>query len=102
MTDVCDVVGCGSDEVDLAQGIRSLAERGLGRIHCEGGPSLLADLAKSDLLDEIALSLSPKLAGAPSREHLLPIPGGLQSPRRWNLLHAFEEDGTTFLRVGRP
>jgi riboflavin biosynthesis pyrimidine reductase len=102
MRAVCDVVPCGENDVDLPTAIAALADRGLGRIHCEGGPGLLGDLAHLDLIDELALSISPLLLGAPGKEHLLSVPGGLVPPGRWRLLHVMEEDGTTFLRLGRP
>jgi riboflavin biosynthesis pyrimidine reductase len=102
MRAVCDVIPCGENDVDLPTAIAALADRELGRIHCEGGPGLLGDLARLDLIDEIALSISPLLLGAPGKEHLLSVPGGLATPGRWHLLHAMEEDGTTFLRLGRP
>jgi riboflavin biosynthesis pyrimidine reductase len=102
MRAVCDVIPCGEKEVDLPTAIAALADRGLGRIHCEGGPGLLGHLARLDLIDEIALSISPLLLGAPGKEHLLSVRGGLVPPGRWHLLHVMEEDGTTFLRLGRP
>jgi riboflavin biosynthesis pyrimidine reductase len=102
LADDCDVVACGVEDVDLSMAMAALEERGLGRIHCEGGPGLLGDLARLDLIDEFALTLSPMLVGAPGHEHLLTVPGGLTPTARWRVIHVFEEDGTTFLRLGRP
>jgi len=43
--------------------IDALAERGLGRIHCEGGPSLFGSLLQADLIDALCLTVSPSLEG---------------------------------------
>src|SRR6266496_958786 len=58
-----DVVICGDEVVDLGAARSALADRGLTRIVCEGGPTLFADLAQAGLVDELCLSLSPQLAG---------------------------------------
>lgn len=81
----------GRDTVDLA-GLKSdLAERGWGRILCEGGPTLFAALLEAGLVDELALSWVPRLIAGDgpritagqltdahlSRRHLLDIDGTL-------------------------
>ena len=43
--------------------IDALAALGHRRILCEGGPTLLAQLAAAGLLDELCLTISPVLAG---------------------------------------
>lgn len=95
-----DVVPVGDDVVDLGAARSALADRGLTRIVCEGGPTLFADLARSGLVDELCLSLSPRLAG--------PGPGRISSGTSWPLdmvgRHALsldgllEEDGALFCR----
>lgn len=59
-----DVLVAGEDEVDLGQAVRLLAERGLTRLHCEGGPHLLTALLRAQLVDELCLTLTPLLLGA--------------------------------------
>lgn len=49
--------------LDLAAVVKLLRDRGYGRILCEGGPMLLGALAESNLLDELFLTISPRLAG---------------------------------------
>ncbi|HVQ87521.1 MAG TPA: pyrimidine reductase family protein [Actinomycetes bacterium] len=63
LSEVADVEICGEREVDLAEARRRLHARGLGRILTEGGPRLLGDFAAAGLLDELALSISPLIAG---------------------------------------
>ena len=48
---------------ELSVVLAMLAARGLRRVLCEGGPSLLADLVAADLLDELCLTTSPVLGG---------------------------------------
>jgi len=60
---VADVIVAGDELVDLAAARAALADRGLSRVLCEGGPHLFGDLAAAGLVDELCLSLSPMLAG---------------------------------------
>jgi riboflavin biosynthesis pyrimidine reductase len=59
----CEVIAAGTGQVDLALAVDRLAERGLGRILCEGGPHLLAQIAAAGRLDELCLSIAPQLRG---------------------------------------
>jgi riboflavin biosynthesis pyrimidine reductase len=97
LAEVAELVVAGSDRVDLAGALHQLAERGLGRVLCEGGPHLFAALLAADLVDELCLTVSPLLtgpgpgrinAGAPLATSLEPLQLG----------HALEEDGALFLR----
>jgi len=94
---VADVVVAGGDTVDLHAALLELGARGAGSVLCEGGPLLNSALAAGGLLDELCLTVSPRLVGGVAR-HMLdgpePVPGGL--PMR---LHAaYEEEGFLFLR----
>lgn len=64
LSEVADVVLCGEDSVDLTIMISRLAERGLQRLLCEGGPHLFADLLTAELVDDVCLTISPVLVGA--------------------------------------
>ncbi|WP_454044038.1 dihydrofolate reductase family protein [Cellulosimicrobium sp. Marseille-Q8652] len=57
------VVVVGEDEVDLGAGLRALADRGLRRVLTEGGPTLLGDLLRADLVDELCLTTTPGVVG---------------------------------------
>jgi riboflavin biosynthesis pyrimidine reductase len=92
---VADVIVAGEDTVDLKQARRVLAERGLGRVLCEGGPHLFGDLDAAGQVDELCLSLSPTLAGpGPGRI----IAGTASAARRLTLRQAIADDGFLFLR----
>jgi 5-amino-6-(5-phosphoribosylamino)uracil reductase len=58
-----DVVVAGGDTVEPALALAALAERGLLRVDCEGGPRLFGSLAAAGLVDQLNLTVSPVLAG---------------------------------------
>lgn len=58
------VLVCGEQELDLAAVLDALAGRGLRQILCEGGPHLFGSLLASGLVDELDLTLSPKLVAS--------------------------------------
>jgi len=60
---VADVVPCGETSVDPEAVVAALVARGLERIHCEGGPSFFGTLIRSDLVDELTLTIDPSLEG---------------------------------------
>lgn len=62
-TGVADVLGFGIGEVDLTAAVAGLAAHGLPHLLCEGGPHLLGSLIQADLVDEMCLTLAPKLVG---------------------------------------
>ena len=58
---VSDVLVAGEDLLDPVAMIEALSGRGLGRILCEGGPSLFGTLLAADVVDELCLTVSPRL-----------------------------------------
>ncbi|MUL43485.1 pyrimidine reductase family protein [Streptomonospora sp. PA3] len=84
-----DVVVAGEESVRPEAVLEALAERGLYRVLTEGGPHLLAEFTAAGLLDELCLTLSPRLLGpeatrivagaAPSHTHDLRMEGLLES-----------------------
>ncbi len=99
LAEVADVLVCGERRVDTAVALRALGERGLGRVLCEGGPSLHADLADAGLLDELCVTIAPLLAGP---DHLRMVRGRRwQAPLTMTLSQVLEEDGNLFLRYLR-
>ena len=56
----------------LAEGVRRLrAEHGVESILCEGGPQLLGDLVRADVVDELHLVIAPKQARDTDLTHIL-------------------------------
>jgi riboflavin biosynthesis pyrimidine reductase len=105
LSKVADVIVAGGDAVDLGAALTALADRGLSRVLCEGGPGLLADITTARLLSELCLTLSPVLAG-PDAVRVLGRPGaapGTRFPARsLRLAHLLEEDGVLFGRYLPP
>jgi riboflavin biosynthesis pyrimidine reductase len=99
---VADVLACGQQQVDLALALDLLAQRGLAHVLCEGGPALLGQLAGAGLLDELCLTISPRLVGpGPDRviagpEHAWPE---LRQVRPAALL--LDDEGFLFARYTR-
>jgi riboflavin biosynthesis pyrimidine reductase len=56
-----NVLVCGTEDVDLAQVKRHLDERGLREQLCEGGPALFAAGLSSGGVDELCLTLVPRV-----------------------------------------
>jgi riboflavin biosynthesis pyrimidine reductase len=77
----------------------ALGGRGHRAVLAEGGPTLNVQLAAAGLLDELCLSLSPRLVGGAAKRILdgLEVPG--TTPLR--LRSVCEQDGFLFLRY-RP
>jgi len=90
--------------LDLAAALAELRERfGVHSVLCEGGPHLAWQLLAAGLLDELFLSLSPKLAGGePSGGEGLRILAGaeLRPPVELELLGALHSASHLFLRYG--
>jgi riboflavin biosynthesis pyrimidine reductase len=91
-----DVVEAGTDSVDLGLLVSELGRRGLRRILCEGGPSLLAQLDDDGLVDEWNFTVAPIVAAGPS---VRPVHSSTSSKARLHLDRVFlAEDSTMFTR----
>lgn len=99
LADVAEVVVCGSTRVEPARLVTALVERGLRRIHCEGGPHLFGDLIAAGAVDELCLTLSPQLVAGPSSR----ISAGAApiAPVGMRLAHILRADDTVLLRYVR-
>jgi riboflavin biosynthesis pyrimidine reductase len=97
LSEVADVVVAGEDAVDVRSAVEQLAEHGLPRVLCEGGPSLLADVVAAGMLDELCLSLSPKLVGGSGTR----IVHGADLDAGFRPAHLLEQDGALFGRYVR-
>lgn len=93
LKDIAELVDCGGADVDLSTALRALHSRGLTRVHCEGGPTLLTSLIQAQLLDELLLTITPVIQGATKS-----LIGELDSPVRGVFSQVLVEDGTLLLR----
>ena len=101
LSEVADVLVAGEERVDLAAAVRGLAERGLTRVLCEGGPALFGGLLRAGLVDELCLTVSPMLTG-PGAGRIVAGPPPDTTTRPLRLLHLLEEDGVLLLRYQVP
>lgn len=85
-----DVLVCGEEALNLRAGVRLLAERGLTRVLCEGGPTLLGDIIRQSLLTEVCATLAPLLAGQADGM----VAGSLPAPVPLELVHLLREQST--------
>ena len=76
-----------------------LARRGLDRVLCEGGPSLLGALQAADAVDELCLTVAPLLVGGESGR-IAHGPAGVP-PRRMALVGALHADDALLLHYRR-
>ena len=60
---LADIYVCGKVEVDLNIAVDTLVKLGHKNILCEGGPSLNTSLLNEDLIDELCLTITPKIVG---------------------------------------
>jgi riboflavin biosynthesis pyrimidine reductase len=86
------------DPADLPQLLRSLHAEGVRALLCEGGPRLHASLEALGLVDELFLTIAPKLAGGAAPRILEgELPGVAELELAWLL----EQDGELFARYRR-
>jgi riboflavin biosynthesis pyrimidine reductase len=97
---VADVLVTGDADVDLGQAVAQLGERGFGHVLVEGGPSFNGTLAAAGLLDELCLTLAPRLVSGEAKRIVIGSP--LLTPPDLTLRSLCEEDGYLFLRYRLP
>lgn len=89
-----ELLVAGGQEVDLAAMVARLRrDFGLASLLCEGGPTLNEALFDAGCVDELCLTLTPRLIGAGPR-----ILRGLARTRDVRLLALHEQDGELYAR----
>lgn len=99
---VADVVIAGEHDVEFDEALAALDERGMRRVLCEGGPSLLAAAIHDEAIDELCLTISPKVVGGPTARIAAGRP--LDTGNRWELAHVIDDASTLltrWTRIGR-
>jgi riboflavin biosynthesis pyrimidine reductase len=96
--EVADVVIAGEDRVDPEQAVLRLSELGHRVVLCEGGPTLLGELAGAGRLDELCLTIAPLMGGDPLPVSISPPGAPL---RHFALRHVIRDGDTLFLRYER-
>jgi len=83
---------------DLGELLASLRQEGVRAVICEGGPTLHGSLQSAGLVDELFLTIAPKLAGGGAPRIL---EGGLEEIAGLELAWLLEEDGELYARYRR-
>jgi riboflavin biosynthesis pyrimidine reductase len=81
--------------------LERLAERGIGSVLLEGGPTLNAAFLADDLIDEVYWTIGPHLLGTDALAMIAPIESfspNASSPRTARLVAAFRHEDELFLR----
>ncbi|MGB0096904.1 MAG: dihydrofolate reductase family protein [Solirubrobacteraceae bacterium] len=93
-----DVVRLDPGELTLTTAMRHLrSDYGVRLLLCEGGPTLFSGLLAEGLVDELFLTLAPKLAGGGHAPTIATGPG-LSDPQGLRLVWLLERHGSVFLR----
>jgi 5-amino-6-(5-phosphoribosylamino)uracil reductase len=94
------VIGAGETDVDLAVALRMLRERfDIRVLLCEGGPVLTHALIAGGYLDEIFLTLAPKLGSDRNALRLVEGPAfAADALPELELLHVLKHESELFLR----
>ncbi|AZG48110.1 pyrimidine reductase family protein [Gordonia insulae] len=103
-TELADVIVAGDVQIDFARVVDELRSRGLRRILCEGGPTLLSALTEAGLVDELCLTLAPMLTAEPASvgsDSVVPSTNPLRAPLRTTLRHSVTHDDYIFLRYAQ-
>lgn len=87
------VISAGDTRVDVTRAVNALAERGMPRIVCEGGPSLLGWALHDFAIDEICLTQSPLMVGGPAGR-IVSNDRWLDPPIKAHLVHMLFSDDT--------
>ena len=95
--EVADVVVAGDERVDPRSALGHLDALGLRSVLLEGGPGLNAEVAHAGLLDELCLTIAPRMV-AGSGPRVLAGPE-LPTPLDLEPVHLLEEDGFLFSRL---
>jgi riboflavin biosynthesis pyrimidine reductase len=97
----CGVLIAGEKSVDVPRAVALLADHGLQRILCEGGPTLLDELVETDAVEEICVTLAPKLAANQPMGHRPQPPSRMPVPTALRLAHALVYDDYLFTKYCR-
>ena len=86
------------DELTFAQAFRRLrTDHGVRSLLCEGGPTVFGALLTAGLVDELFLTLAPKLVGG-GEEPAITAGPELPEPRELAIRWLLERNGTLYLR----
>jgi riboflavin biosynthesis pyrimidine reductase len=95
-----EVLVAPTDEPEPAWVLERLAERGIGSVLLEGGPTTNAGFLAADLIDELYWTVGARLLGSDALPMIAPIPGGspfAEHPREGQLVSVHRSEDELFL-----
>lgn len=95
---VADVIAVGEESVGLPAALDALRGRGLGRLLCEGGPTLFASLLADDLVDELCVTVAPQLNSGDATRI---VHGAPEAPRPMRLMEVLASGSELLVRYRR-
>ncbi len=99
------IICAGEEQVDLAAAMAELGSLGYRGILCEGGPTLLGALDQAGLLDELCLTISPRLVAGTAGRIVRSAPGdagaAATAAAKLTLAHLLADDSFLFCRYLR-
>lgn len=99
------VLRCGKEKVDSLQLLQKLKQLGFQTALLEGGPHLMGSFLEHNLLDEIFLTIAPKIWGNNESHNALTMIEGYLSPpnlvNNYSLVSAKPVENEIFLRFRR-
>jgi len=90
-----------TDQPEPSWVLERLAERGIGSLLLEGGPTTNAAFLAEDLIDELHWTIGARLLGSDSLSMIAPIPGGspwADHPREARLVSLHRSENELFVR----
>lgn len=96
---VADVLVCGDQRVDVTLAMAQLRSMGIELVLCEGGPTLNAQLADADLIDEWCWTIAPLLVAGDSMRSMHGSAPGVATAL--SLTRVVEADDVLLLRYAR-
>lgn len=104
VADLADVLEAGDRTVDIGEALRLLQDRyGIRSVLSEGGPAINYPMLADDLIDELFLTLAPKVEGGRDTLAIVDGPAGFPADAlpQFRLRSVFLENDTLFLRYLR-
>ncbi len=98
---VARVIRFGQDKVDLIKFAEFLHKQGYKNVLVEGGPHVLGSFLADDLLDEIFVTIAPKIFGNDNHQTLTMVEGHLFQPdeiKNLTLISTIQKKDELFLR----
>src|SRR3989344_2113855 len=98
---VADIVRLGKNKVDIRKLSKYLFNKGYKEVLVEGGPHLLGDFIKENLIDEVFLTIAPKIIGGEIGKTITMVEGNLRPPDKvmnLEIIEMHQVENEVFLR----